>query len=341
MWHTVSRFIGIILTGVLLANLYSACGVKLEQPTESLDSVNFALDWIPSGRHAGYYTALDKGYYRDVNIDVKIARGYGSADSVKRVASGAAQFAVGDMGSLVLARANDMTPVKVVAMIYSEAPYILFFSKDTGITVPKDWEGKTIAAPAGDATRVLFPAFAKLNNFDSAKVNWLTIDPTAKLQTLFGRKADGTTEYLMAVPLYQKQASEFGFSLGTMKYADWGMDVYSNGIMVNESTMKDNPDLVRRFVAATLRGLDYAFQHPAESAQIVKKYVPETDVDIARQEVEIVRDSAWSNEAKTNGLGYMDSNRVKSTRDLLTQAFGLKVEVNTADLYTNDFLPKQ
>lgn len=123
--------------------------------------VTFALDWIVAGRHAPYFVAQEKGFYRDAGLEVTIVRGYGSSDAIKQVASGQADFAFGDLGSLLLARARQQVPVKAVAVIYSRPPFALYSLASSGITHPRDLQGKTIAAPAGDAVRTLFPVFAR------------------------------------------------------------------------------------------------------------------------------------------------------------------------------------
>lgn len=308
------------------------------QAPAKLEQVLFALDWVVYGRHAGYFVALDKGYYAEQNLGVSIVRGYGSADSIKRIAAGQGQFAFGDMGSLVLARANDNVKVKIVCMIYSRAPHTIYFFEDSGIKQPKDLEGKKIGAPAGDAIRTLFPAFAKANNVDDTKVQWVTIDAASKLPLFLSGQTDATTEFIMASPLIQKQAKDR--KVKWFHFPEYGLDFYSNGIMVTEDYMKQKPDLVRRFVAATIKGWSYAFDHPDEAIAILRKYHPEVEADIGVQEVGIVKSLVLSEEAKKNGIGYMDPKKVASTRDLIATYFQLKGEVKPEDLYTNEFLPK-
>ncbi len=307
-------------------------------PPAKLEQVLFALDWVVYGRHAGYFVALDKGYYTEQNLSVSIVRGYGSADSIKRIAAGQGQFSFGDMGSLVLARANDNVKVKVVCMVYSRAPHTIYFFEDSGIKQPKDLEGKKIGAPAGDAIRTLFPAFAKANNVDETKVQWVTIDAASKLPLFLSGQTDATTEFIMATPLIQKQAKDR--KVKWFHFPEYGLDFYSNGIMVTEDYLRQKPDVVKRFVAATIEGWRYAFDHPDEAIAILRKYHPEVEADIGVQEIGIVKDLVLSDEAKKNGIGYMDSGKVAVTRDLMATYFQLKGQVKPEDLYTNDFLPK-
>ena len=305
------------------------------------EPIQFTLDWVVFGRHAGYFVALDKGYYSENGLTVSISRGYGGADSIKRAAAGTAQFVFGDSASLVLARANDEVTVKTIGMIYARPPHLLFYFTDRGINSPKDLEGRTISAPAGDAIRSMFPAFARAAGIDANRVNWQTIEPTAKYPLMMAGQAEISTELSPAVPLLEKQAAEAGKTLATMRYADYGLDLYSNALMATESYLAEKPDVARRFLAATMRGWTYASENQEEAANILRKYHPEVDATIARQEVAVVQQLATSDEARTNGLGYMSLDKMRSTRDLVAAAFPLQRTVEPEELFTNEFLPRR
>ncbi|MCL4458941.1 MAG: ABC transporter substrate-binding protein [Chloroflexi bacterium] len=301
----------------------------------------FALDWVVYGRHAGYFVALDKGFYTDANLAVNIVRGYGSVDAIKRLSAGKAQFAFGDIGSLVVARANEGVKVKALAVVYGKAAHTLFFYEDTGIKSPKDLEGRTITGGAGDAIMAIFPAFAKVNGIDANKVQWKLVDPATKTPLFLARQAEIITEYLPAKPILEKLSAPKGLKVKSMPYYDYGLPFYGNGLMATESFIKQNPDVTRRFVQATMKGLAYAFDHPDEAIDILRKYHPEVDPETGKAEIAIVKELAMTDEAKKSGLGYMSPAMMKATRDIMTSAFGLKTEVPLDDLYTDEFLSKK
>jgi NitT/TauT family transport system substrate-binding protein len=302
------------------------------------DQVLFSLDWVISGRHAPYFVALDKGYYAEENISVNIIRGYNSTDSIKQVASGRSQFAFADIGTLILARGNDGVPVKAVAVVYANAPHLFFCNADAGIKIPKDLEGHTIGAPAGNSHRVLFPVFAQLNNIDPAKVSWATLDAALLGSTLLSKKVDCIPEYF--TPLLEKESAKVNFKYSILRFSEFGMNFYSNGIVASEETIQKNPDLVRRFVRATLKGLQYAFEHPDEAVDILQKYHREVDDKaIAVQEVDLVQTFAMSEESTLHGLGYMDASKVQNTLSLISETFGLETQVDLDELYTDVFVP--
>ena len=119
-------------------------------PTHSFaqEKVSLAVDWILNGTHAGYFIAQEKGFYKEKGLDVSISRGFGSGDTIKRVATGSVDFGIADTGAVIAARSNDDIPVRIVAMVYDKATLGLIYLKQSGITKPKDLEGRTIARSA-------------------------------------------------------------------------------------------------------------------------------------------------------------------------------------------------
>ena len=107
--------------------------------------ITFTTDFGFNGRHSYFFVALDKGFYKAEGLNVNIIRGQGSIDAVKKVATGAAQIGFADAGAVILARANDSIPVKLVAIIYAKPPHAVFALADSGIKTPKDLEGRTVA----------------------------------------------------------------------------------------------------------------------------------------------------------------------------------------------------
>jgi NitT/TauT family transport system substrate-binding protein len=130
-------------------------------------------DFGYNGRHACFFEALDRGYYRDARLEVTIVRGQGSAEAIRHVGADNAMFGFADAGTLILARANDQIPVKLVAAVYREPPQAIFCREDSDLKWPKDLEGNTIADTAGASIPALFPAFAKAAGFDAEKVGWV------------------------------------------------------------------------------------------------------------------------------------------------------------------------
>lgn len=307
-------------------------------PAAATDDVTLALDWVVGGTHTPYFVAVDKGFYASQNLAVTISRGFGSGDTIKRVASGRATFGIADMGALVAARANDGVPVKAVLGVYGKAALGILYLRESGIKGPKDLEGRTLARSASGASVIMLPAFLKANGVDREKIREVIVDGSALLPMLISRKADAVTEQAIQAPRFQKLAEKEGLHVEAMQYSNNGLVTHGNAVMVADGFAQGNPDLVRRFLQATVRGLAYAFERPDEAVEIMQKHNREVEPEPAKAELLIMK-GLVSPEAATRGLGYMSPDVMTATRDVVTQALTLKRVVPPQELYTNEFLP--
>lgn len=302
---------------------------------QAADKVTFVTDFGFNGRHAYYFVALDKGYYKEAGLEVEIVRGQGSADAVKQVAAGTAQIGFADAAAVILGRGNDQVPVKLVSVIYAKPPHAIYVLKSSGITKPKDLEGKRIADTAFSAMPRMFNAYAKAANIDASKVTWVVAASDALPGMLNLGRVDGIGQFMVGEPLLKRAAGDK--EIARLAYADVGLDYYSNGIIVTEQTIKSNPDMVKRFVAATLRGLKEAIANPKEAGAIMNKYHRHVDVDIAAAETEAVGALA---SLPNKPLGSIDPASVKRTVDIIAGAYPLKTPVKPEDIYADGFVAK-
>jgi NitT/TauT family transport system substrate-binding protein len=309
--------------------------------SQQRDAIDYALDWVIGGRHAAYFLALEKGYYREEGLDVKIRRGFGSADGIKLLVAGTVAYAFADVSSLVLAQAKEKVGVKSLAVIYSNAPHGLTFFSGKGIEKPRDLEGKKIAATAGSAIKALFPAFAKANGVNADKVEWVLTDAATLASLLAAGQIDAYISYPMDTAMAARRFAPMGLKVQGMLFKDYGLQFYSNGILVSSDRVRNNPEQVRKFVRASLRGHAESFLHPEEAVDLLLKTNPAVSREAAIPEVTIVRDLALSEEALLYGLGYMSRKKMEATRSLVMEAYQLKGELPLENLYTNEFLPSR
>ncbi len=299
------------------------------------DKVTFVTDFGYNGRHAYYFVALENGYYAKQNLDVEIVRGQGSADAVKQVAAGTAQLGFADTAAVILGRGNDQIPTKLVAIVYAKPPHAIYVLKDSGITKPKDLEGKKLADTAFSAVPKLFAAYAKAANIDASKVTWLVASVDTLPALLTTGRADGIGQFTVGEPLLAKAAAPK--QIYALTYADAGLDLYGNGIIASDNIIKSNPDLVRRFVAATMQGLKDAIANPKEAGEIMHKYHRQVDADIATGETKIV--GTLIGQAGLP-LGAIDPARVQKALDIVGSAYTLKNPVKPEDIYAPGFVAK-
>jgi NitT/TauT family transport system substrate-binding protein len=314
--------------------ILAAIGAFAAAPRHAVaaDKITFVTDFGYNGRHAYYFVALDKGYFAAQNLDVDIVRGQGSADAVKQVAAGTAQLGFADTAAVVLGRGNDQIPTKLVAIVYAKPPHAIYVLKESGITKPKDLEGKKVADTAFSAVPKLFAAYAQAAHIDAGKVTWLVASADTLPGMLTTSRADGIGQFTVGEPLLAKAAAPK--EIFALSYADVGLDLYGNGIIASDSTIKSNPDLIRRFVAAAMQGLRDAIANPAEAGAIMHKYHREVDVDIATGETKIV--STLTGQP----LGVIDPARAQKSLEIVGSAYTLKYPVKPDDIYAPDFVAK-
>ena len=325
-----------------MLGLAAAAAAVLAAPAaaKAADEVKLSLDWVLNGTHAGYFTALAKGYYRDAGLEVTISRGFGSGDTVKRVGSGAATFGVADTGTVIASIANEDIPVRIVAMIYQKATLGLIYLEASGIKKPQDLEGRTIGRSASGASVTMFPGFLKANNIERGKIHEVVVDGATYLPLLLSRKVDAVLEQSVQLGHFKKAAAAQGQSAVAMRYSDYGLAAYGNAIIANPETLKDKPDMVRRFVAATLKGVAYALAHPDEAVAEMRTSNPEVEAEGAKGELVDMRDVSITPEVEKEGLGIVDAKHMTETRDIVTSALALKRSVPVEQIFMTAFLPK-
>jgi NitT/TauT family transport system substrate-binding protein len=300
--------------------------------------IAFMTDFGLFGRHAYYFVAVEKGYYERENLEVNIVRSLGSTASMKQVATGyAAQLGSADAFAVVLGRANDKTPVKLVAVIYHFPPQGVYVLKGGKISGPKDLEGKTLADTAFSVVPKIFPLYAKAAGIDASKVKWVMTVAEALPGMLADGRVDGVGQFVVGEPLLAAAAAPkeiLGF-----EYAKAGLDYYySSGIIASDDLIKSNPDLIRRFLKATLAGLKDALADPKEAGAIMSRRHPEIDATIAAAETLKVKGLATPAGAP---LGAIDPARIQKTIDVVAGAYELKNTVVPDDIYAPGFVEGQ
>jgi NitT/TauT family transport system substrate-binding protein len=303
--------------------------------SDALDKVTLITDFAYNGAHAYFFDALDRGYYRDAGLEVKIVRGQGSGDAIRQVGAGNAMLGLADAGTLILARANDQIPVKLVAAVYRKPPHTIFCREDSGLKKLKDLEGNAIAAAAGSSVRFLFPAFAKAADIDAQNVRWVVANSESLPGLLATNKVPCVGQFITGEALLQ---SQLGLAkLRRFDYSDAGLSYYGNGIVATAATIASKPDVVHRFVEATVRGMKDAFADPAAAGAIMQKIVPQVDATIAKKEIEAVAELA---QIPGKPLGEIDPALIDATLDMVKGAYQLATPVAAADVYAPGFVPK-
>jgi NitT/TauT family transport system substrate-binding protein len=297
----------------------------------------FALNWFPVGDHAAYWVALDKGYYKDVGLDVTLENSKGSGDTIAKVDTGRVDAGLAD-AAVVIASTARGTTVKTIGMVFDKTPLNIYSLKSNPLLKPKDLEGKTLGAPPGDSQRQMFPAFAKLTGIDASKVTWVNIEPAAKIAAVAEKRMDGVGDYATGLELYEKAAGKGNVAM--MRWADFGFDLYSMSIMASEKTMKEKPKQLRAFLEASYKGWRDVMADPDAAMAIFKKRVPEIDVETIKANMLSGLELMKTKQYADNGIGSIDDKRMCASVDLVNAYMGLPKKVECKDVYTKEFYTK-
>lgn len=300
------------------------------------DRVTFQLDWLPYGKHTNYYASLDKGFYQEEGLQVQIHRGYGGQDTIKNVAAGKADLAISDPPSVVQGRAKGIQ-VKNIAIIFDKALQTVFVMADSGIRKPADLDGKTIGDTKASQVLAVLDAFRALHgNFNYTLV---PMDPAAKNSSLIAGRVDAITTYITALPALRAATSKMGREVRAFTFSDWGLDIYSDGLIASDNTIAAQEDLARRFVRATLKGLSWSIEHPEEAVKLFHKHFATQDPSLTREFWDISVSHILTPLSRKNGIGYMDREKMKYTVGVTLKAYQLS-DIPLAEIYTDRFLPQ-
>lgn len=329
-----------VLFFVLILSLTATNVVGHAQQLQKIDRVTFEMDWVIFGRFAPFFVALDKGYYIDNGIECRIFRGYGGIKTVASIDQKAATFGIADIAPLIITRSKG-GHVKMIGMYHDLNPIGFAALKGRGITNPKAMEGKSLAMAAFDATRAILPVLAKVNGVDLNKIKIVTLDPAVKTQAVIRGDVDmevawKSSNYEIVLDQVRKAGKDYDW----FGIKDFGLDIYSAGIIVHDDLIKQNPDLVRRFTAATYKGIKYSVDNPEEAAEILLKYEPALPPETTKAAFLAAKEMLLSKTAQEKGLGWITEEKMKRTRDIILEAYEIKVEMPLNDIYTNEFLPQ-
>jgi len=304
------------------------------------------LDFVPTGEYVPHYTALEKGWYREEGLDVKIVRGQGSADTLKRVAAGQGEVGIADISAVIAARANTDAKVKAIALWYRRPPHGVFVRSDSPIKAIKDLEGKKLAISPGNSHQILWPVFEKLSGLKPNSVTWVTMDAASMPPALINKVTDAVPFFVVHEARIRKVAKQQNADIRVLTaWADLGFDLSSTSLIAREDSIAKDADGLKAFLRATLKGADYAFRqkHFDEGVGYVLKHHPEVDADGALGAAQVAARFVYAEEVTAGkmAVGQFEPARLEKTRDTYTQYLELKRKVPVEELYTNDLLPER
>jgi NitT/TauT family transport system substrate-binding protein len=315
--------------------------IALAGQAAAAEKLRMISDWAFQAQAAVFTNAIDKGYFAEQGLEVTIDRGFGSADAITKLASGAYDVGFGDINSMIdfNAKNEDKTQMIAVTMIF-DRPALSVFTLDPAIKTPKDLEGKKIVTSAGEANLRLFPLFARLAKFDEKKVEFVTVAPPLREQVLMKGAGDAATGFYYVSYMNFKAIGADMSKLHSFLYADYGINVYGNAIVFPKAFTEQKPEIVKKFTIAIVKSMQDVVKTPAATIPSIKKRDGVVDEAIELERLDIItKEFVATPYVKANGFGDIDKARMAKAIDEVAEALALPKKPPVDEVFTDKFLP--
>lgn len=326
----------IVAIGMLLMSTLTGTHAATAQT-----KVRFTLDWIPGATHGAFLIALQKGYYKAEGLDVTIDRGKGSAEVVRQLASNVYDMGFPDIN--VVMDFNSKNPDQAFPVLmsgYEEAPAAIIMLKSSGITEPKQLNGKRLGSAPNDSTFKLFPVFAKQTGIDMSSMQVENIDPGLREVLLAQKKVDAIPGQIFNSLLELKAKGVPASDISYFMYKDYGLELYANSVAASRQFLKQHPDAVRGFIRATIKGLKDMAHDPELAVNAAVAYEPLLNPDIERERLRVAMECCILTETvRKKGFGDVDQDRLRKIIATITDAYQLPRKPALEEVFTPDYLP--
>jgi NitT/TauT family transport system substrate-binding protein len=306
--------------------------------------LKMVLNWRYQGPQCWFFLAQDNGHLKEAGLDVTMDQGNGSGAAVGSVASGSYDLGFGDINALIQLVAGKPpgsdAPLAVSAM-YNRPPFAIAVRADSPIKTPKDLEGRTLGGTATDGALKLFPAFARLAGVDAAKVSIVNMQANLREQMLQRGQVDGAFGFVNTIRFSAKLAGiDPDRQLRFINYGDYGMDLYSNAMIVSRKLATERPEAVRGLLRAINRGLVDTLKDPDAGIEAVARREPLINKAVERERlVATLKDEMSHPEVARLGIGDVDDERFRKSIAVVVEADGLPRTPASEEVFSRAFLP--
>jgi len=260
----------------IAAALCAACAL-VDGPghAQNKEKVVLLLNWYTYSEHAPFYLGKESGYFDQEGIDLDIQEGRGSGVTVQAVAAGTANFGYADVPTMMKA-ASKGAPVTAVGVALQTSPMSVMGFCEKNIRKPEDIKGKTVAVTPGDSMSQIWPLFLKKTGLKEGEFKQVAGDAQTKLNAVINNQADLLLGYVMDQAIKLQDATHK--QTCPIRFADYGVNMVSSGIIVQKDYLKSKPDVVRKFLRAATRSLEESAKNPEAAVDAMLKANPKSGV---------------------------------------------------------------
>ena len=320
-----------VLMLMLVLVSFAGCAPATESTPKEMTDITVAMGFIPNVQFAPFYVTQEKGYFKEEGLNVTFDYGM-ETDLIKLLAADEIQFVVGSGDQVILARSQGL-PIIYVLQWYQQFPVSIVSLAEKGIESPEDLVGRLVGTPAMyGASYVGWKAMVYGAGLPEAEINLQTIGYTQMASLLEGR-VDAAICYVANVPVQLRQA---GHQINEFLVSDY-IDLVSNGLLTNETSVNERSETVGALVRALTRGIEDTVANPDEAFEISLKYVPEAGGENSAAQRAVLNRSVELWRAEQVGISSRE-NWVASQEFMVEM--GLVDETTDVDeMFTNKFVP--
>jgi NitT/TauT family transport system substrate-binding protein len=289
-------------------------------PVHAGESVNLILNWAPTADHSPFYYAKAQGWYEKAGIDLTIEVGKGSGVSSLKVGSGGSPFGIADLATMLVARSKGADVVALMS-IYANTGQTFYWLKSYGVDGAKTFPGHKIGNPPGDASRVMWPAFAKAAGIAPDSVNFVNVGPTAKIAALKSHTVDIISDFYNEHDL---KVIEFGSDLGYVNWKDIGLNPYGNSLIVNGAYLAKNPKLAEDFVRISQKAFAACVADVTPCLKALLDQVSGLDKENQERQWERIKFLMTDEFTTSKALGWIDPGRMQKDYELVQTYLGME-----------------
>jgi len=327
----------VLMQTVAAASL--AAAIATPAHAQAKDKVVLLLNWYVYSEHAPFFIGKEKGFYDAEGIDLEIQEGRGSGVSVQAVAAGSATFGYVDVPTMIRA-ATKGAPVKAVGVALQVSPMSVMGLAEKNIKTPKDIVGKTVAMTPGDSMSQIWPLFMKKTGLQEGQYKVVSGDGQTKLNAVINGQADLLLGYVMDQNMKIQDALHKPVQV--IRFADYGVNLISSGIVASKDTLAGKADMVKRFMRASTKAFEEAEKSPEAAVDsMLKANAKAGQRDTLLTGLKLTTALYRTDETKSLRPFRVSMKNVNESLDLLVQYGGLDPTLRgkAEDWVTNDYLP--